>query len=48
MAEVELAYYLGDEAILKAVRATSSTACEGEKKWMWEKSHELCSLTVAA
>jgi len=25
--EIEFAYHLGDEAILKAVRATSSTAC---------------------
>jgi hypothetical protein len=25
--EIEFAYYLGDEAVLKAVRATSSTAC---------------------
>ena len=25
--EIEFAYHLGDEAVLKAVRATSSTAC---------------------
>ncbi|MEX0758374.1 MAG: hypothetical protein WD100_02230 [Tistlia sp.] len=25
--EIDLAYHLGDEAVLKAVRATSSTAC---------------------
>jgi len=25
--EIEVAYHLGDEAVLKAIRATSSTAC---------------------
>jgi hypothetical protein len=26
--EIEFAYHLGDEAVLKAVRASSSTACQ--------------------